>query len=207
MALANYSDLKTSVSTWLDRTDLDTVLPDLITLAEASLNRTLRHRLMLQRSNASIDAEYTSLPSDFLEMKALQINGDPVRSLEYLTPQQMDVSDSSYRTNAKPLFFSVIKDYFQVLPVPDATYTGELIFYSRIPALSDSQTTNWLLDDHPDIYLYGTLRQASPYLREDERMAVWESLYAARYAEAQAESERTETYGSSLRIKHTPLGD
>ena len=207
MAISTYTELKSAIESWLDRTDLDTVIPDFVMIAEAGFNRVLRHRRMLSRTTADVDTEYTSLPSDFLEMKALQINGDPIRSLTYLNPMEMDKADATYSVAAKPVYFSVINDYFQVLPIPDQTYVGELIYYAKVPALGASQTTNWLLDDHPDIYLYGALRQASPYLREDERLPVWESLFLTRIGEAQADSDRGETYGSSLRIQLTPLGE
>jgi hypothetical protein len=41
--------------------------------------------------------------------------------------------------------------------------------------LSDSNTTNWLLDDHPDLYLFGSLARAEAYLKDDERVAFWKS--------------------------------
>jgi hypothetical protein len=77
----------------------------------------------------------------------------------------------------------------------------ELIYYQDIPKLSASQTTNWLLGDAPDAYLYGSLMQAAPYLGEDERVAIWSSLYAKAVADINRVSLKTSQSSSGMRIQ------
>ena len=67
MALVNYSDLKTSVADWLNRTDLTSTIPDFITLAEAGFNKEIRNRKMIKRATATIDSQYSAVPADWLQ--------------------------------------------------------------------------------------------------------------------------------------------
>lgn len=75
------------------------------------------------------------------------------------------------------------------------------MYYEQIPALSDSNTSNWLLDAAPDAYLYGSLLQAAPYLAEDERIQVWSTLYAGAVLSLNTSSDRTRQSSGNLRMK------
>ena len=66
MAISTYAELQSAVGDFLNRQDLTTVIPTFIALAEADLNRSIRHRSMLTRSTATIDSQFTALPTDFL---------------------------------------------------------------------------------------------------------------------------------------------
>ena len=63
-------------------------------------------------------------------------------------------------------------------PSPDATYSLILNYYQKIPALSGSQATNWLLTDHPDVYLFGSLLQAQYLINDDQRSMLWRARLA-----------------------------
>src|SRR6185503_2733971 len=76
-----------------------------------------------------------------------------------------------------PRFFSVVGGEFQFFPAPSQAYNAELTFYQRIPALSASNSTNWLLTLNPDAYLYGSLLQAAPYLKDDARTSTWAQIF------------------------------
>ncbi len=73
----------------------------------------------------------------------------------------------------------MVGDEFQFIPIPDASYLVELTYWRRIPPLSDTNTTNWILSDHPDAYLYGALVQSAPYLMDDSRITTWGTLFTA----------------------------
>ena len=84
MALTTYTELKTSIGDWLNRSDLTSVIPDFISLAEAQIERTLRTRQMIVRANASFDAQYGAVPSDFLETKSLKLTStNPQTPLQF----------------------------------------------------------------------------------------------------------------------------
>ena len=175
----NYAQLKSNIADFLNRSDLTAVIPTFIELAESQMDRALRVRQMLSRSTASIDTQYSAFPADFLEAKTFKItSSNPIQPIEFLTPEQMDDRDQLY-ANAPgiPKYFTIIGGQIRVSPTPDATYTAELMYIAKLPKLSDSVTTNWLLASSPDAYLYGSLMQAAPYLKDDERVAVWGTLY------------------------------
>ena len=94
---------------------------------------------------------------------------------------------------------------FQLYPTPDAQYTIELLFFEKIPALA-SNTTNWLVEGYPDIYLYGSLMHSAPYLQEDARMAVWAQMYAAAVLRLNESSDKARYSGSGLTLKVRGLG-
>ena len=158
MAVTTYSELQAAVADWLNRTDLTSAITDFISLAEAEFQRTIRHRKMITRSDATIDSEYSATPADWYQSVSLVLKTDPVHPLEYVTNEAMNELKSSSSATGKPNYYTHVGTEIQVFPAPDGTgYTGELVYYGKIDPLTDSNTSNWLLDIAPDIYLYGTL--------------------------------------------------
>lgn len=180
MAINSYSTLKSGIADFLNRSDLTSVIPTFISLSEAKFNRTLRVRQMIKRATATIDTQFFAMPADFLEAKSFVLNTNPLTYLEYATQDFLQKQRQSvYITSGKPALFGVIGTQFEAVPTPDGNYTGELTYYAKIESLSDTTTSNWLLAYAPDLYLYGALVQAAPYLRDDERIAVWGQFYTA----------------------------
>ena len=178
MAISNYSELKSAIADWLDRTDLTDSIPDFITLAEARHKRDFKLRRMETRvtANTIADTEYYTLPDQYVAIRNIQLNTDPKTSLEYLTPEQMDrIYAGSMK--GKPRAYSIIGNDIQLRPIPDSAYEIEILYFKHFTALSDSAPTNEMLTNHPDIYLYGSLVEAEPYLQNDKRIQTWASFY------------------------------
>jgi len=191
MALNSYSSLKSSIADWLNRDDLTAVIPDFISLAEAQMERRLPTQKMVKRANATIDTPFSALPSDFLSCKSLVLTSTaPVQQLIFLTEDEVDAKKYVYRTTGKPQYFALIGNQIEVLPAPDTSYTAELTYVATLAKLSDANTSNWILDRHPDLYLYGSLLQAAPYLRDDERVGLWSSQYQAAIEDMLLQNER-----------------
>jgi hypothetical protein len=191
MALNSYSALKASIADWLNRDDLTATIPDFISLAEAQLERRLPVQKRTQRSTATIDTQFSALPSDFVSAKSLVLTSTaPVQPLTFLTEDEMDSKKSVYQATGRPLFFALIGSQIEVLPIPDTGYTAELTYVATLAKLSDANTSNWLLERHPDVYLYGALLQAAPYLRDDERVAIWTPLYGQAIEDMILQNER-----------------
>ena len=202
MALTTYDELKASIADFLNRDDLTSVIPDFITMAEAEFNRSIRHWRMEKRSTAEIDTQYSAIPSDFLEAIRFYITSNDTRPLELIS--QGELLDRKYRsanTSGKPAYYAITAGEIEVYPVPDGTYTAELYYYSRISALSASNTSNWLLQYFPDAYLYTALVHSAPYLKDDVRTQVWASFAQNAVAGINAESEATKFGGSGRRMK------
>ena len=75
-------------------------------------------------------------------------------------------------TAGQPKYFTVFGTEIELLPTPDSSYTVEMIYRQSIPALATNDP-NWLLTLAPDLYLYGALLEAAPYIKEDGRIQTW----------------------------------
>jgi hypothetical protein len=201
MAITTYSELQSAIADWLLRTDLTSVIPSFIDLAEAKFNRRIRDYRMVTRTSITVDAQYEDVPTDWLENVRFQLETSPITTLEYVTPDQAAEEERLHSSNGRPLFFTMIGEQFQIIPSPDTTYSATLTYYAKIPALSDSNTTNWLLTTAPDLYLYGTLMEAAPYLDDDQRIQTWGSLYEQGMNALQIESDRAKVGSSSIRMR------
>ncbi len=202
----SYSTLKSTIADWLNRTDLTSAIPTFIQLAEAKLNRTLRVRQMVKRATAPIDTPFFAVPFDFLEAKDFQLNTNPITVLEYVTESAGNALRASTHTApGLPRYFTIVGGQLEAIPSPDSEYTGELTYYAKIPALTDSNTSNWLLSYAPDLYLYGALLQSAPYLRDDERLATWANLYTAAYEDIGVADQRA-TVATTPLVRARVLG-
>lgn len=173
MPITTYSELQTAALRWLVReSDTDAIArcPDWISLAEDLLRQDMSELRLRQgevrSQNSTFSAEYTALPSDFIMMRQIRLESDPVTSLEYMTPDQMDRQYAANMTS-RPRTFCIQGNSIRVAPAPDRTYTATLTYYA-LPALSVSNTTNWLLTLTPRLYLYSTLIEAAMYYRDDD---------------------------------------
>lgn len=174
MALDTYSGLKDTIADYLDRDDLTDQIDDFIDLAEGRHKREIRFRGMITRATATLDARYIALPESYLEAVTLRILTDPVTVL-----QQVDLYEMNRRrleTTGKPSLFTVNEE-FEFDRAPDESYTLETVYYKALTPLSDSDTSNALLQEAPGAYLYASLSAAAPFLVDDERVALWETMY------------------------------
>lgn len=186
MAIANYSDLKTAVADWLNRADLEQRIPDFIALAEATLNKVLRSTRMVTSTTLNIGtARKVALPTDFLDALYVQDNSSEDNTLEQVSVEQLVMlRRARLRSTGVPRFFAVVGRNLEVAPTPADSTTLELNYYQALPALSALNTSNWLLEYEPDIYLYTTLLHAAPFLHDDGRLAVLESMVSKQVAAA-----------------------
>jgi hypothetical protein len=205
MALGTYTELQASVADFLNRSDLTSVIPDFITMCEADINRNLRVHDMVMRTRAPINSQYVKLPPDFLGMRNIDLLTDPVTPMSYKNLQNLDIHRAGDSTG-KPLYYSVMKDNLEFAPVPDGEYTIEIVYYRKIPALSADNATNWLLDEHPDAYLYGSLQHSAPYLQADDRIGLWAGKYNQILEQIKKSDEQAKFSGSTPSISFTPFG-
>ena len=211
MALGTFTELKDAVADWLDRSDLTARIPDFITLAEARLNRDLRIRPMEVRSTmvTTSGQRYFNLPGGYLQMRNIQLNTNPTTPLEYITPEMLDRLYGSSATG-KPRAYTLIGDEIQLAPIPDSDYTVEMAFYEKFSPLGDGTsgtvTTNWLTTNAPDVLLYGSLLEAEPFIKNDERIALWLNAYSGSIKKLQDADSRDRHSGSAMRIRNIYSG-
>tara|TARA_Y100000593_G_C4308454_1_gene337038 strand:+ start:651 stop:1292 length:642 start_codon:yes stop_codon:yes gene_type:complete len=199
MAITSYSTLVSAAKTYLNRSDIsDAQIQEFISLAEASFNRVLRTRNQIKRSTSSISTQFVTQPTDLLELYNIQLNTDPVRRLEQVSLSKMDSLKEESSTSGKPRYFAITGPDLEFYPAPDASYDIEVIYYSTIDSLSTTSDTNFLITNHPDIYLFGTLVQAEPWLMNDERIGVWGALLGKSIEELRVSDERSQTESGTI---------
>ena len=200
MALATYSDLKTSIANWLNRSDLTSeISEDFIVLTEKDFNSKLRIRKMNEtNSSFTIDSETVALPTGFLQVRDFYIlQGGTKYALKYITPAQMDQIKGG-STSGMPSTFTILGDNFRFAPSPSASYTGVINYFKEFDALSDSNTSNYTLTNHPAIYLYGSLYHAANFLGgiEPRQVQQWQQMYATAM-ERLERNDREDQYGNA----------
>ena len=206
MSISTYAELQEGIRAWINAPEIDQSIASFISLAEAKFNRRIRDYRMVKRATAEIDAGYAAVPADWLQTVRFQLNTTPITTLEYVTPDQAAEERVRFVSSGQTRFFTVIGKQFQFVPAPDGTLDGELTYYSKIPALSDEETSNWLLEVAPDAYLYGALMEASPYLDDAEKMNIWGGLLEQAMQALRVEGERASIGSSSLRMRAQPMG-
>jgi hypothetical protein len=128
-------------------------------------------------------------------------SGD-TKPLELISQAELlDRKRVNLNASGSPSYYAITAGEIEVYPVPDGTYDVELYYFSRIPALSDSNTTNWLLQYYQDAYLYGALVHSAPYLKDDARIQTFAALYQNAIDAINMESERSKYGGSGRRMK------
>lgn len=176
MAITNYSELQTAVANWLDRSDLTARIPEFIDLAEAQLQDDERVRKLKVNPSFAVASEKTNLPSDFDHIETIYHDGPtywgPLDNVGIAVLSEMKASIEDVGV---PRAYAIIDgQQIWVSPEPDGSFDLVLAYWLDIPKLSGTQTTNWLLTDHPHVYLFATLMEAEPFLKHDERIATWE---------------------------------
>lgn len=208
MSLANYSDLKTGLASWAARSDLTSQLDDFIDMAEAEFNRTLRTEQMISETTLTLSSTSSSvnLPSDFLEIESISFNTSP-REINFATRKQLQdqyASQSSGRPRVytlRPSAATAGVQRMQFGPSPDGAYTLTLSYYQKIPALSTSNTTNWLMTKEPEAYLFCSLSKGLSYIQDTERKAEIKASWAEIKSQLDTEDEGKKAGGSGTQVK------
>jgi len=198
-AFTTYSDLQATIASYLARTDLTAMIPTFIQLAETRLRRELRLRVMLKVATTQTVANDSTveLPSDFLEMRDIHFNTDPITVLKYNTPN-IFYRNSFSTITGKPVQYTLLANDFQLAPIPDTNYEVQMLYYSAPPYLTDTNTTNVFLTNCPDLLLYAALGEAEPYLMNDERLNTWAALYQRGVDALNVSDNQGEYAGSPL---------
>ena len=203
MSFSTYSELKTTIASYLARSDLTAMIPTFIQLAELRLRREIRTRQMLVVATASTTGgdSTVGLPTDFLEMRDIHVNTNPITTLSYAAPNAFY---NSYRAteSGKPTEYTVLATELQLSPVPDSTYTLQMLYYAQPYFMSDSNPSNVFLVNFPDALLYAALGEAEPYLMNDARLQTWASLYDRAISSITISDQSSEYSGQPMSMSY-----
>ena len=204
MAISTYSELQTAVANWLDRDDLTARIPEFIALAEARFNRVLRLRSMEAKYTANTVAAQRNLalPASYIQMRNFQVNTSPLTTLSYVTPEIYDRLWGG-STQGTPKFYTILANEVSLGPIPASVQEVEMLFYKKFDNLSVTTTTNTLLTDSPDLYLYGSMLEAEPFIMNDERVPLWAAALDRAVSDMQEQDNKDRHSGSALRVMNT----
>lgn len=203
MALATYTDLLASVAAWLNRSDLTAVIPDFVTLAEGRIARDLRLRKQVTSTTLTTVAgtQSITLPTDFLEAENLTLSStSPAGAMSVVTPEILDRKYPDAYVTGQPLVYAFLGDTILFGPTPDDAYPVRLDYYQRFPALSTA-STNWLLTNHPSLYLNACLAEGSAYLMDIEKAQAYDGRYRADMDLLQGVDDAALRSGSAMRVR------
>lgn len=185
MALSNRTELIETISSWLwDRQDIQGRIPDFITLAEGDIRVDMKSRGVAIMNTLEIDGPVIAIPDDVKLVRSLYDEFGPIK---IVAPETIAEINNRYPSGARRAQYAAIVGVapedidFLVLysaPVPQETQTVTIIYEPELAALTEDAPTNWLLTKHPNVYLYGALKHSAPWLKDDERVALFENLYA-----------------------------
>lgn len=195
MSLASYSDLKASIAEFANRSDItDLLLNDFISLAEAEFNNRLRCVEQETVADITVTSRRVALPVDCLEVRAVEHSASPVKALPFLTPEMLA---RKLKESGPPQFYSIIGQQIQVLPI-QANATLTLTYWAKIPALNNAAPTNWLLTNHPHMYLWECMRQCSIWSKDDNAIIRYAELLSGAFDKLGRSDQGRRFGGTSL---------
>lgn len=196
MSITTYATLTSAVADWLNRDDLTDQVPTFIQMGESELRRRLQGA-HLETGTVALDSGLVTLPADVGAVQDVFLEAN---SRTYVL-SQTDIAGVIMQRGgiaAQPTHYAVGQGELWLGPVPDQTYTGTLV-YEPFLALSDTQTTNWALSEAPDGYLYAALIAASPYLKDDVRVPLWQERLDRVIRDVKVASDR-KRYGGRMQM-------
>ena len=202
-AFTSYENLKTNIADYLARNDLNDKIPMFVALAEKRLNRDLRLRQTLQQSTYTLDSGFqVPTPSDFLEMKDIHIDANPIVNLNFKTVSQFYRLDN-VSGSGNPINYTLVSNNFVLAPRPTGSSVINMTYYKIPKILSDTNASNEYLDVCPDLLLYASLVESAPFLMNDERLTTWEALYTRGLTSITKSDEQSEFPAQPLAVQIT----
>lgn len=178
MGLANYTELQATIADTLNRSDLTTQIVDFITLLENELDRHPACEFE-KTANLTLSASPHVLPADLRELTSLYYDdGTREQPLDLTSPERLALYKRQLGLTGFPRYAAVTVNGTELLlaPVPDQSYVVKSQYITKLDRLSATTTSNWILDDHSDLYLYGSLLHSAPFLKDDNRAQMWKAF-------------------------------
>ena len=140
-----------------------------------------------------------ALPPRFLQMREFRLNSNPTVSLRYVSPE---IYEAWNLGSGQPSFYTIIANEIRLGPVPAGVYNMEMLYWAKFPHLGGTTTSNWILQNAPDIYLYGALMEMEPFVQNDTRTALWAAGYDRAISNIQMQDDKDRHSGSALTVQN-----
>lgn len=182
-AVMTYDSLVEDIQSYLERTDTATIekIPTFIMLAEQSLAVDIKFlgSLTVNQSTMTADNPVIVKPARWRKTVSMNVTVGGVKSpvlnrrYEYLREYWPNATD----TDVPKYYADYDYTHWLVAPTPQDDYSFEVLYYERVQPLSSANQTNWFTEYAPQALLYGCLLQAMPFLKNDNRVALWQQMY------------------------------
>jgi hypothetical protein len=182
-ASMTYTSLVDDIASYLERSDAQTLakIPTFIMLAEQVIASEIKFLGNLTVNNSTMVIGESIIPKPARWHKTVSMNvvvageRQPIflRKYEYLREYWPDAT----ATGIPAYYADYDYTHWLIAPTPVAAYTFEILYYQRLQPLDDTNQTNWFTEYAPQALLYGALLQAMPFLKNDERIPMWQAQY------------------------------
>jgi hypothetical protein len=205
----NYKDIVTAAQAYTDRYDeeLVTAMPAFTKVVEGKINNALRTGDQSVRAQIWLlrDQEYYGLPSDWGGARDVEILKDGTktggRTLVYMAPEELNkLSRSPGRPYPRHNYYTIIANQIQVAP-PTDNEVLEIVYYQRLPALTQDDDANWLTEKNPDAYIFGLCTEISAFAKDVASYETYKMRFAEAMADITMEDQVTRWSGPALRVQ------
>lgn len=197
----SWTELKTYIADQMARSDATSLIPQWIAKFEFQANREIFVPDRETSADLTIDAAEEALPAGLQRVISLYLTTDPKTYLEQLSLAELRTRYSDNSTGC-PQNYALRGNSLILGPSPDATYTGKLAYVAAISPLNSVTTSNWLLADHPDAYIAGTLYEGYLHFKDERRAMVHLAARDAIIESINRSGIRRAHGGAPLRIRH-----
>lgn len=199
--ITNYATLQTAVADYLARDDLSGFIPNYIQNAENKLYRTLNLRNEETALNVSVSSGTGTVPTDFKALKFAYKDGSPTELLQWVPIEDL-YREYPTRTNVgSPIFISREAGNFVFGPAP-SDFTLKGIYYAKQDPLRTTDPS-WYVTNAPEVLLYGSLLEASPFIGDDSRIPTWQLMFDEAVRTLRVEERNSATSKGAIRISPT----
>lgn len=181
--ITGYASLQTEVGNWLAR-NIATDAPALIQMWEARFYRQPRNfgRWMEASFAGTISSSVLTVPADYLGLKYAYVDSSPSSRLDRASLNQLYGSYPRGGCTGRPRLIARDLSNFVFGPAPDSDYDIAGVYYAKPDLMRDyanDAAAHWIIVNAPDLALYGTLLEATPFLQNDKRIPTWQAMYSA----------------------------
>lgn len=198
MSLTTYAELQTAVASWMHRTDMTSVIPDLITLGEKRIFREVRCKAMESTLTGTIANGVVAVPSDYLALKFARIVGTPVSQLVGASASQIYSRYPLRSSDGKPKMIGREGSNFIFGPYPDSDYDIAGIYYAKPESIATS--VNALFTESPELYLFASLSEAGAFVNNEKSLVKWQAKYKEIVDLLNSESDEETGSGGQMQV-------
>ena len=201
-----YQDIIDMALKYADRfhdNEISDMMDSFLYMVESRVNKNLKVQKMTCRAQiiTQPDQEYYGLPADFSGLRDIEIrNEDASRTrytLDYMSPEQMNTYSGQ---SDNRIFYNIIANQLQIMPPAD-NLVLEIVYYRKVPHLSDTKLDNWLSIDFPDVYVFGLMVEINSYVKDAQSTELWDIRFRSAMDELENYDQLTRWSGTALTMR------